>query len=763
VVPEDGWATLALTALVVYVTVWSIQSVTPPWAPGLSILTPVTTVGLLLAYLSVEQGRLPGALVHTVALVLGVTFAFVQTDDVVLHGDRQALLQHAATWFRHALLANGTSNDNAIFLLFLAVLTTLLAYISIWLVLRTRRPWLAVLANGVVLLINLNWSTQDHYVFLALFLLVALLLLVRFNLAENMRFWRARGLRFSPDLSWDFMQAGALFAVLVLLLAYNLPVGTASPAILNALSSPHSPLSALQLRLEELFGGLSGKKGPGAGVGFFAGSLKLVGTVNLPNTVFLHYNANGDPYQYLVTQTFDTYDGTSTWTQSSTEAQPLAAGQLGPAPSSAVTRDSYHITFDQAPQGGEVYLFAPGVVPASFSVAASVQISTQAGVPTSWMASSPLAAGSTYYGEGYVPTATEAQLERVPYPSQVSAGPQTSPYPPDLLQEYLPKDASYIPPSVVQKAGDWTKGATSMYQAATMLENSLRTFLYSTTNPDPPSGMDSMTWFLHRQEGYCTYFATAMALMGRVLGMPTRIVSGFTNGSYDPSHLDYRVRDSQAHTWTQIYFGKYGWINFEPTSSFSQIERGSSSTPPPSSTATPQGTVPGGTATPKGKHPQDEGPNGGGGPQGTGSGTSALEDAGLSIAGLTLLLLLAFGMFLLWWRLLYRRLTPAAAALARIGRLGAWAGTPPGRTQTPDEYVEQLSDLMPGHRSELRELGDVYDRERWGGGMPAAAMHRLAALYTKVRAAITPLILRRSRRLPLAVLRRLHRPGRRRT
>ncbi len=599
-VPEDGWLMLLLTAMLVYVTVWSIQSVTPPWAPGLGILSTVTTAGLLLAYLSIQQGRLPGSLVHTVALAVGVVFAFEQTAEASLGGDRGALLSHLGVWF-HSVLASGSSNDNAIFLLFLAILTTLLAYISLWLVLRTRRPWLAVLANGIVLLINLNWTTADHDIFLALFLLVTLLLLVRFNLAENMRDWRAKGLRFSPDLSWDFMQAGALFSVLVLLLAYNLPVGTSNPAIANALGSSHSPLTALQSRLAQLFGGLSGTKGSGPGVAFFGNSLKLVGTVNLPTTVVLHYKVpdfNDDYTQYLVTESFDTYGNLGTWTQSATQQAHYDAGIQEPAPSGATTLDTYSITFDQTPAGGQSFLFAPGAVPAQFSVPADAQDSIVSNTPVNWQASHPISAGQTYNAEGYVPTASVAQLESVPYPPAAGSASSNLAFPPSILQEYLPSDSSYIAPQVVQAAKQATEGAHNMYDAAQDIENYLRTFTYSTSNANPPANEDAVAWFLSTQKGYCTFFASALALMGRALGIPTRIVSGFINGTYDPTQNDFVVRGTSAHTWTQIYFGRqYGWINFEPTQTFNQFARGLSTVPLPSTSPTPQGGTPGATAT----------------------------------------------------------------------------------------------------------------------------------------------------------------------
>ncbi len=288
--PEDGWFTLILLALSVYITVFSIESVTPPWAPGMQILTATTSLGLLLGYLSVQQGRLPGVLVHTVAVCLGIVVAFLQTADAVLNGNRLLLLQHTSNWFQRAILTGGQSSDNTVFLLFLGILTFLLAYITVWLVLRTRRPWLAVLANGVVLLINLNWATPDKLIFLLLFLLVSLLLLVRFTLAENIRHWKARGLRFSPDLSWDFMQAGAIFAVVVLLVAYLMPIGAANQQLQDWAASPRNPLTSLQSKFAQIFAGVVGS-GAGAGsVNFFDSSLRLRGTNNLPSTKILHYS-----------------------------------------------------------------------------------------------------------------------------------------------------------------------------------------------------------------------------------------------------------------------------------------------------------------------------------------------------------------------------------------------------------------------------------------------------------------------------------------
>ncbi|HEV2456787.1 MAG TPA: transglutaminaseTgpA domain-containing protein, partial [Ktedonobacterales bacterium] len=409
--PEDGWLTLTLLVVLVYTTIASIQGV--GWGvSGLDILTWTTGVGLLLGYLAVQQGRLPGTLVHLVALLLGVGYAFKATADAVVGGDRGALWDHVKIWFGQAVVEHGVSNDNIVFLLFLAILSFLLAYISVWLVLHTRRPWLAALANGVVLLINLNGTTDDRALFfLVIFLLATLLLLVRFTLAEHMRHWRARGLRFSPDLGWDFMQAGAIFAVTVLLLAYLLPAGNGSATLLDYWNSPNNPWQQLQSTFSNLFSGANGSNGSGFGdFGFFGNGLTLHGKVNLPSYTVLRYtvpSATGDPQQYLMTETFDSYNGTNSWTSQLTQTTEYKANDIeSVSPGvdlSAVKTDAYDIVF-QSVQGNR--LFSPGSEPASFNVAADAYMSATSSVPTAWTAQSQVVAGQHYLSVGYVSTAT---------------------------------------------------------------------------------------------------------------------------------------------------------------------------------------------------------------------------------------------------------------------------------------------------------------------------------------------------------------------
>ena len=745
--PRDGWLTLLLTVLVIYITVVSIQSVQPVWASGLETLTGAMALGILLGYLATQQNVIPNGWMHTIATILGVAGSFQLSANVALNGDRLQLVRNTIVWFHRAFTPNASSADNSVFLLFLTTLTYLLAYMTMWLVFHARRPWLALVANAVVLLINLNQTTNDEFYFLIVFLVLTLLLLVRFTLAENMRHWKHTGLRFSPDLGWDFMQAGAIFAVIVTLLPNILPIAQPDPALVNYWNSSSSPLSAVESRMQNLFSGVNGR-GQG-GLSFFSANLPLVGNVDLPSTQILHYTVTNplqsDPSQYLITETFSKYDGLDNWTRGQTSDQSYASKQTQPASTSVYQIDTYNIVFDAVPAGGERYILAPGSSAASFSIPSVSQVSVLTREPITWLSQRPLGNGDGYVATGYVSTASVSQLDAIPYPQQAATAGQNV-YPQSILEEYLPTEPA-ISDLVATTAQQVTKGSPNMYQAAVALQDYLRTFTYNAHNPNPPAGKDATVWFLQRKEGFCTFFASAMALMGRSLGMPTRVVSGYTGGSYDEKTHTYIVRGSQAHTWTQVYFGKYGWINFEPTASFTPFFRpqtsggtgitGPAGGPGSKTTATPHDSrqsKPGSSVTPQ----------------------TTLQNSGLARIGLgvflgLLIALLAITAAWLWWRSLFRAYSPAAASFARLILLGVWAGAPPHPSQTPRAYARQLASVAPERSAEIEQVGALYARERWGHPLTPDEINGVPALYDRGRVGLTAAIMRRLRHAPSAV------------
>lgn len=81
------------------------------------------------------------------------------------------------------------------------------------------------------------------------------------------------------------------------------------------------------------------------------------------------------------------------------------------------------------------------------------------------------------------------------------------------------------------------------------------------------SGPDPLADFLFNvREGHCEYFATAMAVMLRTLGVPTRVVNGFQAGEYNAAAAAFVVRQADAHSWVEVYFPETdSWVTFDPT------------------------------------------------------------------------------------------------------------------------------------------------------------------------------------------------------
>ena len=89
---------------------------------------------------------------------------------------------------------------------------------------------------------------------------------------------------------------------------------------------------------------------------------------------------------------------------------------------------------------------------------------------------------------------------------------------------------------------------------------------YSLDAPLPSPTGDVVEEFLFEtQQGWCEQISSALTVMLRTLGIPTRVATGFVPGSWDPVSQAYRVRASDAHAWTEVWFAGVGWVPFDPT------------------------------------------------------------------------------------------------------------------------------------------------------------------------------------------------------
>jgi transglutaminase-like putative cysteine protease len=123
-----------------------------------------------------------------------------------------------------------------------------------------------------------------------------------------------------------------------------------------------------------------------------------------------------------------------------------------------------------------------------------------------------------------------------------------------------------LPSRVTNLTQQLTDGAVSQTERALAIETYLRELEYSyEVEPLPPGG-DAVDQFLFTMRaGYCTYYASAMAIMARVAGIPSRVAVGYATGSYDPEHGVFIVREADAHAWPELYIDGQGWMRWEPT------------------------------------------------------------------------------------------------------------------------------------------------------------------------------------------------------
>jgi protein-glutamine gamma-glutamyltransferase len=145
---------------------------------------------------------------------------------------------------------------------------------------------------------------------------------------------------------------------------------------------------------------------------------------------------------------------------------------------------------------------------------------------------------------------------------------------PDAIREtYLQLPA--LDPRIKRLADQITAKSHNEYDKAATIETYLKTKYSYTLDLTGAQTDDPLPQFLFvRRAGHCEYFAAAMTVMLRAEGIPARYVTGFLPGEYNDLGGDYIVRESDAHTWVEVFFSGYGWMTFDPTPAATDAKRG---------------------------------------------------------------------------------------------------------------------------------------------------------------------------------------------
>ena len=135
---------------------------------------------------------------------------------------------------------------------------------------------------------------------------------------------------------------------------------------------------------------------------------------------------------------------------------------------------------------------------------------------------------------------------------------------PERIRRYqlqLPKYSTQIE----QLARSITQGQSSMLDKVVAIEKYLqKNYRYSLTEITQDAKDPVSKFLFETKKGHCEYFSTSMVILLRHIGIPARIVNGFLQGEYNDIGGFYVVRNSDAHSWVEVYFDGI-WVSFDPS------------------------------------------------------------------------------------------------------------------------------------------------------------------------------------------------------
>jgi transglutaminase-like putative cysteine protease len=139
-------------------------------------------------------------------------------------------------------------------------------------------------------------------------------------------------------------------------------------------------------------------------------------------------------------------------------------------------------------------------------------------------------------------------------------------FPADVLLNNLQLPA--LDPRIKPLAEQISAKASSPYAKAAAIADYLRLHYGYTLQLPSSTPRDPIANFLFvRRQGHCEYFASSMAIMLRTIGIPSRVVNGFSGGEFNDITSQYVIRASDAHSWVEAYIPGEGWMEFDPTPS----------------------------------------------------------------------------------------------------------------------------------------------------------------------------------------------------
>jgi transglutaminase-like putative cysteine protease len=570
------WAMLIVVALGLHAS---------DWGQGMWSLVLVSflaaSLGYFLAWSNLSEGT---ALLVSSAYGLAVV-AVIGVLVLATGPDLAARATDFVTRVRQSLAAPPAESENPdtlLLVLFWGIFFWFVAHNTVWHIFRIDRVWRAVLPPGLLLMFRAGTYDGDAplEVFIIIYVLLALILVVRSHADAREYEWYRNQVRYTRSMRQYFLRVGAGLSLCLVLLAWIIPTG-GDRQVDDRLEKFFQDINAFADFLEQLFSPIE-SEGVASADYYGGDQLDLGGAISLGEDVVLEVEApTNAPRYYWRSTVFDTYSNGS-WSHGRAVRATKNDGGLRLNIGAANQRQTITQIVTVRQQASSLIYAAPQ--PTFFDVPVRVELDCVNDLLQTACVNDnqevdmsisrtldPIRQGESYRVESSISTASADMLR--------GAGQE---YPAWVSQRYL-QGGDQVTPRLRQLTLEIiaNAGAATAYDKAKALERWLRqNITYNENIPTPPANQDPVDWVVFDwREGYCNYYASAMILMLRSEGIPARMAAGFSQGEYDPSLNRFIVREREAHTWVEVYFPGYGWINFEPTANEESLDRDGDSAP----------------------------------------------------------------------------------------------------------------------------------------------------------------------------------------
>ncbi len=716
---QRGWLPALLTAVLVTTPAASVQAA--GWSEHLEPVPFLALGGLLCAFV-LGSARANWILTHTLAIVTGLSITLFQYSWFLISTDvlerMYTLTRRVAAWL-HAAASGAPSTDNLLFAFTMGLMAWGIGYTGGIGMMRSLSPWWAIVPSGIALLLNLSYSPPELLPFLFIHLIAGIALLITATSLMRSERWQAEALVETLHPHAGYAIAGVGVGLLIMFTAWRIPAGEVHRGVASTWENVSGPWQVLQVNFDRLFAALNPSSLPGKGLSV-AQTMAPRGSFELGNNPVLRISGREPGYWRAVT--YDQYTGrammSSPTTSQRLDRREPVEGTM--EPDAARKFSEYTVTL-LAPSTSVIY--APDE-PLTISVPTIYDYRVNRSDYGSLRPVAPIHEQQRYSVLASVSTASSAELRQ--------AGTGYPAWSQNYLQ--LPNE---LPDRVRRESRRIIGDATNPYDAAIAIQQQLRGLTYSTRVPVPPAGRDWVSFLLFEsKEGYCDYFAAAMTVMLRSVGIPSRVASGYVTGDWDASTQSYIATEHHAHSWTEVYFPGYGWITFEPSAN-----RPAPIRPETAPIFNFQDDFLGSGGIDSSfddLFPEDEDFNSS--PFTPLPPMRNTQNNGILLIALGMLVLILLGgstagLFL--WKRGIGRLPLVARPYAQLVRLATWCGVGPRPYQTPYEYSTELRRVVPSARAHIDAITEAYVAGIYGAKNPGApASERLAALGSETRRAM---------------------------